>query len=231
MKFVIISQARAGSSLLGEMLNSHSTIQCDGELFNEHTLKKKWGKIGQWFAMEFPYVLVWMHERKTRKTHYGFKLLLSQAKQPDQFTDVLLRKGYIVINLTRENVLEKAFSAAVAYTTGDWYINLAENRQKGPITILPDLLLTRLAHTEKQNKLQKALFENRPHIPVCYELDLADNEKQTAFSMRICEALQVAAEPLHARCIKTDERSLSERIANYDELIETIKKSRYAAYV
>lgn len=231
MKFVIVSQARSGSSLLGEMLGSHTSVHCDGELFNEHTLKKKWGKIGQWLAFEFPYIVVWLHQRNSPKPHYGFKLLLSQAKDPNQLLDVLTRKGYVTINLMRENNLDKAFSAAIAYTTGSWYVSDKNKRIAGTISISEDLLLTRLAHTENQNKLQQSLFKNRAHIPVSYEQDLADEEKQVSFSERICRDLSLPFEPLRARCIKTDQRHLSERISNYNALIEMVKKSKYAVYL
>lgn len=231
MKFVIVSQARSGSSLLGEMLGSHTSIHCDGELFNEHTLKKKWGKIGQWFAWEFPYVIVWMHQRKSLKPHYGFKLLLSQAKDPNRFLDLLTQKGYIAINLTRENVMDKAFSASVAYTTGHWYVNRVEKRYQGSITIPANLLLARIAHTEKQNALQESIFKNRSCINVRYELDLADDNKQALFSTRICKELNIPYEPLRPRCIKTDERPFQERISNYKELMELVAASPYAGNI
>ena len=70
MKFIILCQARTGSSMLCEMLNSHSLVQCDGELFNPITLQKKWGKMGLIIARKFPRFIVWYNYRKRKKIHY-----------------------------------------------------------------------------------------------------------------------------------------------------------------
>jgi LPS sulfotransferase NodH len=231
MNFIILTQARSGSSLLAEMLNSHSRIHCDGEIFNPTTLQKKGGRMALWLAHHFPTLIVWYHQRKRKKEHYGFKLIIGQVKNPEQFIQSLHKKGFIIINLQRNNSWHTALSAAIAVTSQKWYINKPEQRQKEAITIQPDLILSRLAHTIQQNQLQANLIANKPAISVVYESDLIDENKQAVFSKRICNELNLPFEPLKGISIKSNEHSFEQSISNYHELVELIQASEFAHHI
>lgn len=231
MKFIILSQVRSGSSLLAEMLNSHSEIQCDGEIFNRKRFKYRRGKIKRFFADYWPYLIVWLHQRKQKKAHYGFKLHSSQLKNPATFIDRLYNKGFIILDLRRNNVIQKAFSASIAFSTNKWSVRKEEDRLSSPIEINPTLLFKCLEHAEEQNTLQDTLLIGKKYIRIVYENDLIDELKQAEFSKRICEQLQIPIEPIKGNYIKTDERPLSERISNYQELMTLIQQSRFAQYL
>lgn len=231
MNFIIVSQARSGSSLLAEMLNSHSNIHCDGEIFNRKKVQKKWGKLGLLIADYWPELILWYQSRKKKKKYYGFKLLVNQIKNPEKFIDSLHKKGFIILDLRRNNVIKKAFSAAISVTTGRWSVQRKEDRSNTPIEINPDLLLQRIALIEKENKRQDKLVAEKNSIRILYETDLMDEEKQANFSKHFCEQIQLPIEPMQAECIKTDEKPLEDRITNYHELINLIQNSRFAHYL
>jgi LPS sulfotransferase NodH len=231
MKFVILSQARTGSSLLAEMLNSHSLVQCDGEIFNPKTIQKKWGKIGLLIAKQFPQFIVWYNYRKRNKEHYGFKLILGQVPDVHGFIQSLYEKGFVIINLRRQDIIQTAFSACIAKQSGLWYINKDQSRVNESIVINTEVFFHRIEHAELQNQLQDELIARKNYIDVVYEIDLLDKHKQAAFSPRICERLSIPIELLKAISIKTHERDLLERVSNYNELITKIKESRFAQYI
>lgn len=231
MKFVILSQPRSGSTLLAEMLNSHSSIQCDGELFNKKRFKSKWGKVKQFIANYWPYFIVWFYQRNQKKAHYGFKLHSSHLKNTEKFINTLHNKGFIILDLRRNDIVKTAFSAAIALTTNQWSVRRKEERLTAPIEINPAILFIRLEHAEDKNNLQNKLVANKNAIQIQYETDLEDETKHAEFSKRICEQLQIPVEPLTCQLIKTDVRPLSERVSNYQSLIEQIKNSRFAIYL
>lgn len=231
MKFIILCQARTGSSLLSELLNSHSAVHCDGELFNPKSIQKQWGQLGLLVAKKFPRLLVWYNYRKRKKEHYGFKLILGQVQDALGFIQSLYKQGYILINLQRHDIIQTAFSACIAKQSGQWYINQEKNRVNEKMVIDKDALFLRITHALQQNELQNKLIAHKKYIDVVYELDLLDKHKQAAFIPRICEQLAIPIESLNAITIKTHERPLSERVCNYNELIAEIKESDYAQYL
>lgn len=231
MKFIILCQARTGSSMLCEMLNSHSLVQCDGELFNPITLQKKWGKMGLIIARKFPRFIVWYNYRKRKKIHYGFKLILGQVDNVQDFIQSLYKNGFIIINLRRQDIIKMAFSACIAKQSGQWYVNKEQNRVNESIEINADLLFQRIEHAIMQNKLQDDLIAHKDYINVVYESDLLDNHKQTIFISRICEQLLIPTELLKVISIRTHESGLPEPVSNYKELIASIEASRYAPHL
>lgn len=231
MKFIILCQARTGSSLLSELLNSHSAIHCDGEIFNPKSLQKQWGQLGLFVAKKFPRLFVWYNYRKRKKEHYGFKLILGQVQDVESFVQSLYKQGYILINLQRHDIIQTAFSACIAKQSGQWYINQEQKRVNEKIVIDKNELFLRITHTIQQNELQNKLITHKKYIDVVYESDLLDTHKQAGFIPRICEQLAIPIESLNAISIKTHERPLSERVSNYNELIAELKDSEYAQYV
>jgi hypothetical protein len=231
MNFIILSQARSGSSLLAEMLNSHTAIHCDGEIFNEKHFKGRWGKIKQLIAHYWPTLIVWYHQHIQKKPNYGFKLLLSQVKNPEKFVDALHKKGFIIFDLRRNNEFNKAISGSIAISTKKWSVRSAEERIPSIVEIKPELLFARLGLAEKEKSLQNKIVTDKTCFKINYEDDLMDETKQAEFAKRICIHMQIPIEPLEGECIITDERPLSERITNYKELMELVAASPYAGYI
>ena len=184
-----------------------------------------------WLAHHFPTLIVWYHQRKRKKEHYGFKLIIGQVKKPHNFIQSLYNKGFIIIDLQRRQVWYTALSAAMAVSSGQWYVNNSDKRNNDPIIINPNLLFSRLNHTILQNKIQSEITANKKTISVVYETDLLDEYKQSVFAKRICNELHVPVEPLKGASIKTHERPLEERITNYPELVKLTQESEFARHL
>ncbi|MBU3677677.1 MAG: sulfotransferase [Chitinophagaceae bacterium] len=231
MKFVILSQARQGSTLLQNMIDSHPDIHVDGEILKAKNIHEAFGKPLGRIIYRYgltPYV-TWKAWRAP-KQHWGFKLILTQVQQPIQFVDNLYRRGFKIIDLRRRNGLHVALSACLATKSGKWFVNNSSEQTLNTYEISPELLLQRLAHYESQLALQDAMIANKEVFKVDYESDLFDAEKRTRFSERFCSYFRVKPVNLSGLTIKSDERHYAERISNYQELMQYLRQSPYVHY-
>lgn len=156
MKFILLSQARQGSTLLQTMLNSHSQIKFEGELLQDKKMIERLGKplvylVKRHFSIPYLNIQAYL----SNKPHWGFKLILNQAKDPVKFVNNLYNHGYKIIDLRRKNGLEVAILACIATKSGKWFMKDKQDQHKIPIYIEPELLFLRLAHYESQILLQK----------------------------------------------------------------------------
>lgn len=134
-KFVILSDARSGTSLLSETLNSHPAIVCHGEIF--HPTPTYHIKISQ--EEMAPEDLLSLRESDTQKfvelvynrpdaETVGFKMWRSQNPE---YCDALLNDESVAkIIYERNNVLAKFSSIRLAKETGVWNIRSGASRPK-----------------------------------------------------------------------------------------------------
>lgn len=134
-KFVILSDARSGTSLLSETLNSHPAIVCHGEIF--HPTPTYHIKISQ--EEMAPEDLLSLRESDTQKfvdlvfdrpdaETVGFKMWRSQNAE---YCNVLLNDETVAkIIYERRNILAKFSSIRLARETGVWNIKSGASRPK-----------------------------------------------------------------------------------------------------
>ena len=228
MRFIILSQARQGSTLLQTILNSHSQIKFEGELFQDKSMIKRFGKpISQLVKHHFSLSYINFLASHSNKEHWGFKLILNQVPDPLEFIKNAHESGYELIDLRRHNGIEVALSACIASKSGKWFMNNSREQHQNPIYIEPELFLMRLTHYEEQIALQNELIKNKNHFRVSYEDDLKTPEKRVEFCKRFCDHFKIPREDMQGVTIPSDEKKYHERVSNYNELIEHIKLTRF----
>jgi hypothetical protein len=214
-KFFIFGQGRSGSSLLVSLLGSHPDIYCDSEIFGSPAS-------GKFLS---PYLYIRHCSRKqeaAEKDFYGFKVKGYQLRKdqaierPEILIEQLINKGWKMIYLVRENILQHAFSSLMAEHVKAWTIKGSYTPQ--PITVNCHRLKEIADWRIEQHKLDAPIVEAFPHIRISYEQDLANVESQIAGCNKIFNFLGAADYRVTTSLKKMTSSSLQENITNYNEV-------------
>jgi LPS sulfotransferase NodH len=226
-KFVIFGQSRSGSTLLLELINAHPDINCEGELFNKiyRYVNPKWFLL---MLRRFPVLYINHRLKKSDSPVYGFKLFFFQVNDPEKLLKQLNRRGWKFIWIRREDILAQSLSNILALETNHWHRRKNENARQKTLTIPPERLLKVLKNRTRWKIKEQKMIENYDHLPVVYERDLKNKEKWQETLDKVFRYIGVEPVSVKTNLEKTDVRPYSERIENYDELIETMKNSQFA---
>jgi LPS sulfotransferase NodH len=221
-RFVILSRARSGSTLLASLLNSVPNMHCDGEILR-HPL---------------PFPERYIHARSAAKacSAYGFKVLIGQVRKPDRFHDPenLIRRlhgdGFSVVHLRRRDRLAAAVSVIRALRFG-FHERTTQNQktQREPMAIDFEKLTERFERIELYEQYATQLLQGVPHTEVIYEADLEDQQRHQSTVDRLCESLGIPSGPVESRFQRLATRPLRETVLNFDELDERMRGTKWAA--
>ena len=78
---------------------------------------------------------------------------------------------------------------------------------------------------------ERSILEPLPHLALVYERDLLDAERHQATLDRTFDFLGLPSHPVTAPLKRTGAGPLSQRIANYDELVEHFRGTPFAHYL
>lgn len=220
-RFLILSQARSGSSALASLLNCVPNVHCDGEIL----------------LRPLPFPERYIHARSAAKpcSTYGFKLLVwhvletQRFQNPDELLRRLYAEGFSVIRLKRHDRLAAAVSILRAHRFG-FHERKAQSGTlpREPIAIEYAQLIQRFEYIEFHEQYADKLVTSVPHLMVNYETDLADQEKHQCTVDRLCDSLGIASGPVESGFQKLSTRPLRETVLNFDELDERIRETKWS---
>lgn len=232
---VMFHNGRVGSTVLADLLNQHTKIQWDGEIFVKKTTYNKHFK-----SAPLTYLKYKMYQNSNE--FYGFELKsmpnqhLSKNILNSNFEEFLeTTKNYnfnFFINIKRKNYLKQ-------------YVSLLRVRQKN------------IRHTDKNLKSEKITIdientnigrytaniienfkilddyylmvekklENLPHLFLTYEEDILPNP-QIAYE-KICNFLKIQPEKTTVNLKRTNPFPLNQIIENYSEVEKALKGTKY----
>jgi LPS sulfotransferase NodH len=227
VRFYLLATARSGSSLLRSMLDSHPDIRCDPEML------AKWGRLVPPARL---YAARSVHARFRYKAHaYGSKAIADQvaAIPPDHGATFLARmnqRGYRIITVTRRDTLARAISRLEARRSRVWQHREGDHLHSGPILVRMEEIEAELNFAEHSLEFVEASVKELPHLRVVYEDDLDTPDAQQATFDRLCNELGLRRAKATTDIVRSGARSMRDRIANYDEMMEFVRGSRFAAY-
>ncbi len=226
-RFVIYSRGRSGSTLLVQLLNAHSSVQCDDEILNLPV------------ALRDPATYVRDRAHLAHKPVYGFKLLsyqlpkLQNIEDQSAFLDDMQRDGFAIIYLYRRDLLRHAISNIMARQRGEFH-RRAEGGKAAPgdgkVVIDESDLGRWLKNTRSAEEMEHRVMHGRDACWVCYEDDLESDDARQAAMKRIFEDLSVAPEPVNTNLAKLTSAKLSSFIQNYDDLKNAFSDSEFSQY-
>lgn len=227
-KFVLLSQARSGTSLMVSILNSHKHILCHGEIF--HQLKREAHLKGSWLennnlssfsGKDIDYAYSVLNDSVDNKFQcVGFKMWKIQSE--DACEEICKDDSVLKIILERDNKLATYSSGLLAKKTGVW--NLSSEVKK-------DLKNTEvtfrekgfLAHIEAQHKA----FEFYDNVSKGEVFKLKYHEIDMNKAHDIINFLgQDASDTLEFGKKKLHSSNILNRfeISDHEKILETLKK-------
>lgn len=230
-KIVLISQQRQGSTLAASLLNSHSLVHNDGELFKQSDLKKIFPAWALPWVDRYPHWYLRYKELQCKQPNYTFKFMVNQVSHPRAFVRRMVNRGYKVVSIYREDAIGIALSRCIAEQTKVWFVRSFDRRTNEKVHIDPQHFFNALADVTRYYRLQERVLEGVEHLPIHYEHDLCRNDRFEYFSKSICAFAGLPFEELSTKSLTTDDRTDSERIQNFDELMDLIKASEWAHYL
>jgi hypothetical protein len=97
-----------------------------------------------------------------------------------------------------------------------------------PATIAPADLINVLERAETWKARLDGIVEGLPQIRLVYEDDLADASTHQATVDRLCATLGLPSAPVTTNLVRVTPGSMSDRVTNYDEIVDALARSRFA---
>lgn len=231
-KFIIFAHWRTGSTLLADLLNSHSDITCEREIllpFINSRIRK----------IIFPYLYIKGRSVKAKTKVYGFNLKLYQLNyiltklhgDPKSFMINLHRRGWKIIHLKRINVLRQTISHLVSQSRKQWecYVNKPTIHTR--IKIDCDSLIRQTRMNELFSAAEERLLDNIPHVTVDYGNVLSRSIDHQRTADKIFKYLNLSSMPVKTKLERVSSEVLSDMIENYEDVVKCVNNTDYARFL
>jgi len=237
-KFVIISTPRTGSNLLRTLLDSHPEIVCHSELFSKDAIYYSYQYGHEWISgytkakrdsdpVQF---LNFIYGTKLKETCHaiGFKIL---NEQNDTVLNQLIKDKTIKkIILKRENALMSYLSFLELQKTGKALAKDNNDIYKTGDSLKITVDFHEFDNYKKQidlfySKIISILNETSQGFFLIKYTDLLNRRKITEILSFI--NVESTNQQIFSNLQKQNQRDLCERIANYSEFVNELKKGGY----
>jgi LPS sulfotransferase NodH len=227
VKFIILTTPRTGSTLLYNVLDGHPMVRCYGEiLHNEEYMRdrecKKYDKqMGELYDTDKTLYLKTFHCHPDYPT-VGFKVMYSHLAS--EVVEYLQNTPISIIHLTR-NLFEAYVSRKRSLKYKIWHIPVASNKA------LPDEQLTiSPQECEKYFNDTTELMEKYKSLLGKDTFSLDYSQLSTKFVQTIKAIYNFLHLPDHypiATSKKSENKTMKQRVKNYDEIKDYFKDTCY----
>lgn len=244
--FVILSAPRCGSWLAWTSLAQNPRVAVFGELFNDEVYERP----GAEPVRCSPTVIACPPVRADQSSDeyldevlsrfvdspfgaVGFKLLYGQSRHPPHrarlWSYLEGRPDVRVVHVCRANLLESFVSLKVALATDEWAAAGARVKPVSPIHVTPSECRANFEDVLQTRREIRRRFRNHPLLDIEYETDMVG--RYGSAMERVQAFLGLSPRPVSAVVRKQATRPVSERVANYGELVRAFAGTRFAAFV
>jgi LPS sulfotransferase NodH len=227
-KFIVLGWARTGSNFLRSLLNAHSQIIAFSEIFRDFNTID-WGIPGYkipspkmlTLAQNDPIQFLQSEVFKEYPKHVaavGFKIFYYHAQNEEWqpvWSYLQEHKDFRIIHLKRRNILKTYLSEMRAWKTGKWVNTNGQEQDNLSLPLDYEACLEKFETVRHKEEEFDRFFANHPKLEVFYE-ELSKN--YAAEAKRLQQFLGVDYEPLAPATYKQRGQTLSQAIANYDDL-------------
>jgi LPS sulfotransferase NodH len=225
--FVVVAQERTGSTLLSTLLSYHPRVLMDMDVF---------------FTPE-----TWPSSRQTgrrvfsRRPVRGFKFKGGHAPLRDSARDAresLLEQqetGLRIVRLQRHDLLRQAISSYMVGARNGLHAwkRRSSNQTQRPSQIAVDVddVFGRMEYFDRLTRFQDDMLSDVPHLALSYEENLLDAAHHQSTANQIFDHLGLARHPVETQLRKLTPNTLSDVVANVDELAERLHGTPYASFM
>ncbi|KAI3462761.1 hypothetical protein Pfo_019424 [Paulownia fortunei] len=239
--FTILSMQRSGSGWFETLLNSHSNVSSNGEIFSVKERRSNVSSILSTLDSVYNLDLFTSASKNQCSAAVGFKWMLNQGlmEYHKEIVEYLNNRGVSVIFLFRRNLLRRMVS--VLANSYDRYAKLLNGTHKSHVhsheeadtlsrykpVINSTSLVMDLKLMEKMVLEALEYFSSTRHIILYYE-DLIKNRTKL---MDVQEFLGLPKMELTSRQVKIHKGSLSEHITNWDDVNKILRGTTYESFL
>jgi len=229
-KFVIYTRGRTGSNLLSELINCHSEIYCDLEIFNFEYCKSR---------VRFPLMYINSCSKRAtlkNKPVYGFKVKIAQLKLEHRYKnyEYILQRlnadGWKFIYLKRENFLRHQLSNYYAAETKTFHLKKSESSPDIKIKVDFKELYESVKFAEEIERTEEENLNGIRHLKLVYEKDLLDNSIHQKTADKVFDYLGLKSTTVSTEFKKITKENLEDIILNYDEVYRYFENTEYIKY-
>uniref|UniRef100_A0A1J3K0F6 Nodulation protein H n=1 Tax=Noccaea caerulescens TaxID=107243 RepID=A0A1J3K0F6_NOCCA len=239
--FAILSMQRSGSGWFETLLNNHTNISSNGEIFS---VKDRRANVSTIFeTLDKVYNLDWLSSASKNEctSAVGLKWMLNQGlmKHHEEIVDYFKTRGVSAIFLFRRNLLRRMISVlANSYDRDNKLLNgthkshvhsprEAEILARYKPLINTTLLIAELKQVQEMTTKALSYFNTTRHIFLYYE-DVVKNRTKLD---DVQEFLKVPKLELKSRQVKIHHGPLSQHVQNWGEVQTTLKGTGFENFL
>ncbi|KAL9415086.1 hypothetical protein AB3S75_043373 [Citrus x aurantiifolia] len=239
--FAILSMQRSGSGWFETLLNNHTNISSNGEVFSVKVRRSNASTIVE--TLDKIYNLDWFSSASKNEctAAVGLKWMLNQGllQQHEDIAEYFRTRGVSAIFLFRRNQLRRMISVlANSYDRNAKLLNgthkshvhsphEAEILARYKPVINATLLIRDMKQVEDTQTKALEYFKSTRHIIVYYE-DILKNHTKLA---DIQEFLKVPQRDLRSRQVKIHRGPLANYVENWDDVQKALKGTQYESFL
>jgi hypothetical protein len=218
-RILIFAQGRTGTWLMTHFLNAHPAIFCDKEIL----MYRKVAPFGYLTACSR------LGGGKIYGCHVQVnQLLTAQRVAVAPFLRRAAAADWQILYMTRQDIVRQSISTMLATRRRQWY-SYDKPENQAPQTIDPAELHRWLQRRIDHTAIEQAALRDLPHLTIVYERDLLDPAHHQATMDRVFNYIGVPTVPVVAQTERLN-GDLRTAIANYDELIASLRETPFAEY-
>ncbi|KAJ8763331.1 hypothetical protein K2173_002214 [Erythroxylum novogranatense] len=239
--FAILSMQRSGSGWFESLLNNHTNISSNGEIFSVKVRRSNISMIVD--SLDKIYNLEWLSSasRNECTAAVGLKWMLNQGvtQYHEEIVEYFKTRGVLAIFLFRRNLLRRMIS--VLANSYDRDAKLQNGTHKSHVhspheaeilarykpSINARLLIPNLKQVEDMTAKALEYFKSTRHIIVYYE-DMVKNHTKL---LDVQEFLKVPRREIRSRQVKIHKGPISNQIENWDEVQKALKGTCYESFL
>ncbi|KDP23013.1 hypothetical protein JCGZ_01697 [Jatropha curcas] len=239
--FAILSMQRSGSGWFETLLNNHTNISSNGEIFSVKVRRHNVSMIVE--TLDKIYNLDWLSSASKNEctAAVGLKWMLNQGvlQNPEEIVEYFKKRGVSAIFLFRRNLLRRMISIlANSYDREAKLINgthkshvhsphEAEILAKYKPSINATLLIPNMEQVEATTAKALDYFNSTRHMILYYE-DIVKNRTKL---LEVQDFLKVPQRDLKSCQIKIHKGPLSNQIDNWKDVQEALKGTNYESFL
>jgi|GEM_PF-1945460 len=213
--FFILNAGRSGSTLLVDLLNKHSKINCKGELLHDYQF--------------FPLKHVLAQKSKSDKI-FGFKINtfqlfeIQKINNAQKFLDELIHKyNFQIIYLKRENCLEQALSNIHALKSKEYHLT-GDKEKIGKVSTNISEIISWVKRCEEHHHIENNIISgiSTDVIKISYEDDLKNGNSHQETCNRLYSFLDLESEDVKSK-YKKRVKSYKDSFKNWDKVLEQLE--------
>lgn len=218
---LLFAQGRTGSTLFGELLDSHPEMH-----FAHEILRAKVPSVRLWVAGE---------RRRHPTLVYGFHVKIYQltdvqgVADPARWLRRMADQGWRVLSLRRRNVLRHVLSNLAINATGLTHDRLGQGPTR--LTVDPVELVRWMDIRSEVGRRETAALSGVNHEAFVYEDDLLDSANWPETMARAFSFIGLDPVPVGTTLKRRNPGRLPDLIENYDEVAAAVASAGYAAFL